>query len=63
MRKYERAQCLRAAIKTVVCCIGWVLLGYLVMTDMDDLFWLGWLIMSTSLCVGAYAIDRLIETI
>ena len=63
MRKFERAQHIRAAVKTLVGCIGWGLLGYLVMTGMDGLFWAGWLIMTTALLVGAYAVDRLIETI
>lgn len=63
MRKYERAQHIMAAARTIMGCIGWGLLGYLVMTSIDGLFWPGWLIMTTALCVGAYAIDRLINAL
>lgn len=63
MRKYERAQRIRAAVKTLVGCIGWGLLGYLMMIRLEGLFWPGWLVMTTALLIGAYAVDRLIETI
>lgn len=63
MRKRERAQYLRADVKTIVGCIGLGLLGYLVMTALNGLFWLGWLIMTTALCVGAYTLERLIDAI
>lgn len=62
MRKFERMTRRRALLKTVAGCIGWGLLGYLMMTNMDGLFWPGWIIMTTSLCIGAYSLDRLIET-
>lgn len=63
MRKYERAQLHKSAGKTIIGCIGWGLLGYLMMTSIVGMFWPGWVIMSTALCIGAYSLDRLIEVI
>lgn len=63
VRRYKRAYHLRAAVTTIVGCIGWGLLGYLVMTTMDGLFWPGWIIMTAALCVGAYTLNRLVDLI
>ena len=59
MRKYERRKRCMAALKTVCGCIGWGILGYLLMTT--GRFWLGWCLLTASLCIGAYAVDRFLE--
>lgn len=59
MKKYERRQRVLTALKTLVGCIGWGGLGYLLM--ISEHFWLGWAMLTVSLCVGAYALDRLME--
>lgn len=61
MRKYRRRERRWALVKTIFSCIGWGLLGYLVMTNYEGLFWPGWLTMTGALCIGAAAMDKLIE--
>ena len=59
MRKYERRLRSIAALKTLVGCIGWGILGYVLMTSCC--FWLGWAILTVSLCIGGCTLDRLME--
>lgn len=61
MRKYRLREIRRGLVKTIISCIGWGLLGYLVMTTYVGLFWLGWLTMTGALCIGVVAMDKLIE--
>ena len=63
MYRYKRVQLIVSSVKTLIGCIGWGLLGYLVMTSMDGQFWLGWCIVTAAVCVGAYTVDRLIDVI
>lgn len=59
MRKFERMERQRALVKTVIGCIGWGLLGYLVMTTYEGLFWLGWGVLLVACCIGAVSMDKL----
>lgn len=61
MRKYRQRERRWALVKTVISCIGWGLLGYLVMTNYEGLYWLGWIVWAGALCIGASAVDRLME--
>lgn len=61
MRKYRRAERRRSLIKTVLGCVGWGLLGYVVMTTYTELFWLGWSILLVSFCIGAGSVDKYME--
>lgn len=59
MRKYERRKRRLAALKTLFGCIGWGCLGYFLMNT--GWFWLGWALLTSAVCVGAYALDRLLS--
>lgn len=61
MREYEKTQRRKALLKTVVSCTGWGLLGYLVMTTCEGLFWLGWVALAAALCIGAYSVDKFMD--
>lgn len=63
MRRYKREQHIKATVKTIVSCVGWGLLGYLVMVRVEGLFWPGWFVMTAALCVGSSAADKLITAI
>lgn len=62
MRKYEKWQRRMAMLKTVAGCIGWGLLGYVIMAADVGLFWLGWVLMVAALCISAYSVDKYLET-
>lgn len=59
MRKYERRKRIISALKALTGCAGWGILGYLLMTI--GWFWPGWILMTVSLCAGAYVVDRLMK--
>ena len=62
MREFRKKEHRWALIKTIISCIGWGLLGYLVMTTYEGLrFWLGCGIYLISLCIGVVAADKLLE--
>lgn len=61
MRKYRQRERRWASVKTLISCIGWGLLGSLILTHYDGLFWVGWSIMTAALCIGVCAVDKLME--
>lgn len=61
MRKFRQRERRWALVKTIISCIGWVLLGYVVMTNYEGLLWIGWSIVVVAASVGSVAVDKLIE--
>lgn len=61
MRKYRQRERRWALAKTVISCIGWGLLGALILANYNGLFWVGWTILTAALCIGVCAADKLME--
>ena len=61
MRKYRQRERRWALAKTVISCIGWGLLGSLILAHYDGLFWVGWAVLTASVCIGVGAVDKLME--
>lgn len=61
MRKFRQRERRWALVKTIISCIGWGLLGCLIMTTYEELSWLGWVILTAAACVGVGTVDKLIE--
>lgn len=61
MRKFRQRERRWALVKTIISCIGWGLLGYVVMTNYEGLLWIGWSIVVVAASVGSVAVDKLIE--
>lgn len=61
MRKFRHRERRWALVKTIISCIGWGLLGALILTNYDGLFWIGWGIFTAALCTGVCAMDKLME--
>lgn len=61
MRKFRKRERRWALVKTMIACVGWGLLGYVVMTSYEGLFWLGWVTLLVAGSVGAVSMDKLME--
>lgn len=61
MRRFRQRERRWALVKTVISCIGWGLLGALILAHYDELFWLGWAVLTAALCIGAGAMDKLMD--
>lgn len=61
MRKFRQRERRWELVKTAISCIGWGLLGALILAHYDGLFWAGWAILTAALCIGACAVDKLID--
>lgn len=57
MKKMREIRRFKALVKTLVSCIGWGILGCLLM-KLGLAFWAGWVMLLVSLCVGACALDK-----